>query len=70
MTDFEIRRVDFLYYNWKQRRKIKVTFTDGEIAYIQPCWEGWETYHCDFAHKQKARPIAEKFNGYLHGRSL
>ena len=70
MTDFEIRRVEFLYYNQKKNRKIKVTFTDGEVAYISPCCESWETWHCDFAHKQKAMPIAAKYNGYLHGGKL
>ena len=70
MTNIKIRRVEFLNYSRKSKRMIKVTFTDGEVAYISPCCEGWETWHCDFYHKQMAMPIAQKFNGYLHGRSL
>lgn len=69
-NEIKIRRVEFLYYNRKEKRLIKVTFTDGEVAYIGKCLEAWEIWHCDFYHKQVAQPIAQKFNGYLHGRAI
>lgn len=70
MKKIAIRRVEFLNYSRKNKRMIKVVFTDGEVAYISPCHEGWEIWHCTFYYKQVARPIADKYNGYLHGADL
>ena len=70
MADIKISRVEFLYYSRKDKRMIKVTFTDREVAYISPCHEGWEIWHCTVPYKQVAMPIADKYNGYLHGADL
>jgi len=37
--EIKIRRVEFQNYSRKDKRQIKVVFTDGEIAYISPCCE-------------------------------
>ena len=68
--EIKIRRVEFQNYNRKDKRQIKVVFTDGEIAYISPCCESWEIWHCDFYHKQVLVDFADKHNGYLHGGKL
>ena len=68
--DIKIRRVEFLNYSRENYRRIKVVFTDGQIAYISPCCESWEIWHCDFYHKQVLVDVADRYNGYLHGSEL
>lgn len=70
IREIKIRRVEFQNYSRKNKRQIKVVFTDGEIAYISPCCESWEIWHCDFYHKQVLVDFADKYNSYLHGGKL
>lgn len=63
----KIRRVDFLYANQVQRRKIKVTLTNGTRIYIESCYESWQQYGGTTEELCLTMPIAERNNEWLHG---
>ena len=64
----EIKKVEFLYKNQPNRRKIKITMKSGNIIYIESCCESWQQYGGSVEELYKTMKIAEKFNNWLHGK--
>lgn len=67
MKNNGIKKVEFLYQNQPKRRKIKVTMKSGNIVYIERCYESWEQYGGTTAELYETMPIADEYNGWLHG---
>ena len=65
--DVKIRKVEFLYVNQPKRRKIKVTLTNKTKIYIESCYESWQQYGGTTDELYITMPIAERYNGWLHG---
>ena len=65
--EIKIKKVEFQYQNIPSKRRIKVTFNDGEKAYIESCYESWQQYGATEEHLWESLPIAEKYNDWLHG---
>lgn len=69
MANGTIKKVEFLYQNQPNRRKIKVTLTSGNVVYIVRCYESWEQYGGTEDELWKTMPIAERNNRWLHGKT-
>lgn len=65
----KISKVEFLYFNQPNRRKIKVRLTNGTIIYIESCYESYQQYGGTIDELKITVPIAEKYNNWLHGCS-
>lgn len=65
-----IRNISLLNFSIKSKRKIKVTFSDEHVVYIESCHESWQQYGSDNLHLQVSAPVADKFNNWLHGGNL
>lgn len=69
-TDYSIKKIEFLYRNQVKRRKVKVTLGNGNIVYIEACYDSFEQYGGNNDELRATLPIAEKYNGWLHGKEL
>jgi len=67
MKETSIRKVEFLYVNKPDKRKIKVTLSNGSRIYIEKLYESWEQYGGTMQELFLTQPIAEKYNVWLHG---
>ena len=67
MKEIKVSKVEFLFVNQISRRKIKVTLTNRTTIYIEPCYESWQQYGGTTEELYITMPIAEKYNGWLHG---
>lgn len=66
----KVRKIELLYVNQPNRRKVKVTLTNGTRIYIESCHESWQQYGGTTEELYLTMPIAEKYNGWLHGENL
>lgn len=66
----KVRKIELLYVNQPNRRKVKVTLTNGTRIYIESCYESWQQYGGTTEELYLTMPIAEKYNGWLHGENL
>ena len=66
----KIRKIELLYVNQPNRRKVKVTLTNGTRIYIESCYESWQQYGGTTEELYLTMPIAEKYNEWLHGEKL
>ena len=66
----KIRKIELLYVNQPNRRKVKVTLTNGTRIYIESCYESWQQYGGTTEELYLTMPIAEKYNEWLHGKEL
>lgn len=62
-----IKNVKFLYENRPSQRKIKVKLSTGATVTIESCYESWEQYGGTKEELFVTMPIAEQYNGWLHG---
>lgn len=65
-----IRYLKFIGQTKKSERMVKVGLSNGSIVKIVPCYEGWQQYNATIDEKKVTMPIAEQFNGWLHGEPL
>jgi len=70
MANGIIKKVEFLFQNQPNRRKIKVTLTNGNVVFIERCYESWEQYGGTTEELWETMPIAEKYNDWLHGGEM
>lgn len=68
--DIKIKKVEFLYQNQVNRRKVKVTLSNKTIIYIEACYESFEQYGGTYEELKKTVGIAYKYNDWLHGEEL
>ena len=68
--EIKVTKVEFLYVNQPSRRKIKVKLNTGATIYIERCYESWEQYGGYRDELFVTMPIAERYNGWLHGEDL
>lgn len=61
-----VKKIELLYINSRNRRKVKVTLTNKTVIYIEACHESWEQYGGTEKELWLTVPIAEKFNSWLH----
>lgn len=66
----KIRKIELLYVNQPNRRKVKVTLTNGTRIYIESCYESWQQCGGTTEELYLTMPIAEKYNEWLHGEEL
>ena len=62
-----IKKVEFLYENQLERRKLKITLSNKTKVYVEPCQESWEQYGGTVDELRITMPIAQKYNKWLHG---
>lgn len=63
----QIKSTHFLNENNVEKRKIKVTLTNGTKITIEACHESWEQWGGTEEELWLTVPIAEKHNNWLHG---
>jgi len=66
----KIKKIEFLYQNNVNRRKVKVTLSNKTVIYIEACYESWNQYGGTTDELWLTVPIAEKYNNWLHGGNL
>lgn len=66
----KIKKIEFLFKNQVERRRIKVTLTNKSVIYIEACHESWEQWGGTTDELYITMPIAEKYNDWLHGAEL
>lgn len=64
--ELKVRKIELLYVNQPNRRKVKVTLTNGTRIYIERCYESWQQYGGTIDELRVSQPIAEKYNEWLH----
>lgn len=67
MANIEVRKIELLYVNQPNRRKVKVTLNTGSVVYIERCYESWQQYGGTTQELYETMPIAEEYNAWLHG---
>lgn len=67
MGEITIKKVQKLFKNQVNRRKIKVTLSNKTVIYIVSCYESWQQYGGTVDELRLTVPIAEKYNRWLHG---
>ena len=67
MDDCYVRSIRFLEDNGRSDRKIKVKLSSGSTVTIEKCYESWEQYGGTEDELYVTMPIAEEYNGWLHG---
>jgi len=70
MTKPQVKKIEFLGINRKASRKLKVTLTNGTKITIEPCHESWEQYGGTTDELYVTLPLAEQYNGWLHGEEF
>lgn len=65
--ELAISKVVFLFVNQPSRRKIKCRLNNGTIVYIERCYESWQQFGGTTEELRLTMPVAEKYNGWLHG---
>lgn len=66
MKKVHIKKIELQYVNQPNRRRVKVTLSNGDKVYIERCYEAWEQYGSTTENFFLTVPIAEKYNGWLH----
>ena len=64
---YKVKKVELLYKNQPNRRKVKCTLTNGTRIYIESCYESWTQYGGTTDELWATLPIAKKYNRWLHG---
>ena len=67
MEKLKIKKIEFLYEKQPNRREVKVTLNNGTKIHIVKCYESWEQFGGTIDELRVTVPIAEKYNGWLHG---
>ena len=66
-SKLSIKKVEFLYENQPDRRKLKITLSNKTRIYVVPCHEAWEQYGGTIDELKLTMKTAEKYNKWLHG---
>ena len=64
--ELAIRRIELLYVNQPNRRRVKVTLTNGTRIYIERCYESWQQWGGTTRELGLTVDVAEKYNNWLH----
>ena len=64
--ELKVRKIELLYVNQPNRRKVKVTLTNGTRIYIERCYESLQQYCGTIDELRVSQPIAEEYNKWLH----
>jgi len=67
MKEISIKKIELLYVNKPEKRKVKVTLSNNTKIYIERCYESWEQYGGTMNELFITQPIAERYNVWLHG---
>ncbi len=62
-------KIKTIILDFKQR-DIRVCLSNGDFVNITACYEAYEQYGGTLKDKQITLPVAEAFNGWLHGKEL
>lgn len=49
-------------------REVHVEMSNGEVVKIAPCYESWEQYNSNYNILSLTVDVAERVNGWLHGK--
>ena len=63
-----IKKIELQYVNQPKRRRVKVYLSNGDHVYIEACYESWQQYGSTTENLWLTMPVAEKYNGWLHGK--
>jgi len=61
-----VKKIELLYVNQPEKRKVKVTLINKTRIYIETCYESWQQYGGNPAELSLTVGIAEKYNVWLH----
>lgn len=62
----KIKKIELLYVNQPEKRKVKVTLTNNSRIYIEKSYETWIQYGGNPEELSVTRSIADKYNVWLH----
>lgn len=66
--DIKIEQISFNYPPvFAEERFIDVRLNTGTVVVIEKCYESWQQYGGTEDELWVTMPIAEKYNGWLHG---
>lgn len=67
MNALKIKKIELVGENRPNKRKVKVTLTNGTKITIVPCHESWEQFGGTTEELRVTVPVADEYNAWLHG---
>lgn len=69
--EFEIKEIRFIFCDENKERRIQFVMQSGNVINATSCYDRYEQYGSAYIEElQLTSPIAEKFNGWLHGKDF